>query len=209
MNLTDAHQIKTVEELEARYRKPGDHVKKATLDFLHDFHIEYLKLARIVCIGSGADEGYDVSPRGGEQGFVRILDRRTLAIPDFPGNNKLETLHNLVRDERVALLFLFPGLDIFLRISGSARVTQDPALLQQLTCEGKLPITAIVVAIAAVYFHCGRAINRSHMWDAATHVSRESLPSPGAMMKVLAQIGETSTQELDEMYKKGMVEDLY
>ena len=156
----DSYVIHSESELDEFYRRPAEHVTKATLTFLHDFHLAYLKVAPIVCIGSGAQEGYDVSPRGGPAGFVQMLDRKTLAIPDFPGNNKLETLRNLVRDPRIALLFLFPGLDIFMRISGRATVTRRPDLLQRLVCDGKRPITVIVVAVESVYFHCGRAISR-------------------------------------------------
>lgn len=205
----DPDSIQSEAELDAIYRQPASHVKNSTLDFLHDFHLAYLKLAPIVCIGSGAAEGFDVSPRGGPPGFVQVLDRKTLAIPDFPGNNKIETLRNIVRNSHIAMLFLFPGLDIFMRIAGDASVTRNSQLRQQLTCAGKQPITAIVIGVRAVYFHCGRAISRSRIWDAATHISRESVPSPGEMMKVLARIGEQSVAELDELYRRGMTEELY
>lgn len=205
----DPYGIHSEQDLDALYRRPAEHVTKATLNFLHEFHLAYLKAAPIVCIGSGAEEGYDVSPRGGPAGFVHVLDRTTLAIPDFPGNNKLETLRNLVRDPRIALLFLFPGLDIFMRISGRATVTRRPDLRERLACDGKQPITVIVIAVESVYFHCGRAISRSRIWDPATHVSRDTVPSPGVMMKVLAGIGEQSAAELDAFYRRGMTEDLY
>lgn len=205
----DPDSIQSERELDAIYRQPAAHVKNSTLDFLHDFHFAYLKVAPIVCIGSGAAEGYDVSPRGGPPGFVEVLDRKTLAIPDFPGNNKIETLRNIVRNGHVALLFLFPGLDIFMRISGRASITRNTELRRRLVCDGKQPITAIVIGVEAVYFHCGRAISRSRIWDPATHISRESVPSPGEMMKVLARIGEHSAAELDEIYRRGMTEDLY
>jgi PPOX class probable FMN-dependent enzyme len=205
----DPDSIQSEAELDGIYRQPAEHVKNSTLDFLHDFHLAYLKVAPIVCIGSGAAEGYDVSPRGGPPGFVHVLDRKTLAIPDFPGNNKIETLRNIVRSSRVALLFLFPGLDIFMRISGRGSVTRNSELRQRLVCSGKQPITVIVITVETVYFHCGRAISRSRIWDPATHISRESVPSPGEMMKVLARIGEQSAAELDEFYRRGMTEELY
>jgi uncharacterized protein len=205
----DPDSIQSEAELDAIYRQPAAHVKNSTLDFLHDFHLAYLKVAPIVCIGSGAAEGYDVSPRGGPPGFVRVLDRKTLAIPDFPGNHKIETLRNIVRDSRTALLFLFPGLDIFMRISGRASVTRNSELRRQLACSQKQPITAIAVNVEAVYFHCGRAISRSRIWDPATRISRESVPSPGEMMKILARIGEQSAAELDEFYRRGITEELY
>ena len=205
----DPDSINTEAELDSIYRRPAEHVTNSTLAFLHDFHLAYLRVAPIVCIGSGATEGYDVSPRGGPRGFVRVLDRKTVAIPDFPGNNKIETIRNIVRDDRVALLFLFPGLDIFMRIAGRARVTRNAELREQLICDGKQPISVIVVSVEAVYFHCGRAISRSRIWDPATHISRQLVPSPGEMMKVLARIGEQSAAELDEFYRRGMTDDLY
>jgi len=209
MQSEDPYQIQSEAALEGIYRQASEHVRKATLSFLHDFHIAYLKVAPLVCIASGAAEGYDVSPRGGQPGFVSVLDRRTLAIPDFPGNNKIETLRNVVRDDRIALLFLFPGLDIFLRITGRAAVTRRPDLIEKLACDGRPPITVIVITTESVYFHCGRAISRSRIWDPTTHIARSSVPSPGVMMKMLAEIGEMSSEELDNLYNQGMTENLY
>ena len=202
-------RLSTEADLAALYAAPMPTATRGTLNYLHDYHLAYLRRSPLVCIASSGPEGLDVSPRGGEPGFVQVLDRRTLAIPDFPGNNKIETLRNLVRDERVALLVLFPGLDIFLRIAGRAAVTRDPPLLERLAHAGKRPITAIVVGVELVYFHCGRAINRAKVWDPATHVARDSVPSPGTMMRELCELTDMSAAELDAFYERGMIDALY
>lgn len=209
MHVRDGFQIKSEAELDSLYADPLPTATRGTLDHLHDYHLVYLRRAPIVCIGSGSDAGFDVSPRGGDPGFVQVLDRRTLAIPDVVGNNKIETLRNVVRDGRIALLFLFPGLDIFLRIRGRALITRDPQLLTRLVHAGKTPVTVIVISTEAVYFHCGRAINRSRMWDPKTHISRADMPSPGTMMRDLCSIAEMTAEQLDALYSTAMHDALY
>jgi hypothetical protein len=203
------YQLRSQADLDAIYPAPSEQVTKTCLTFLHDHHITYLNRAPIVCIGSGDEEGFDVSPRGGEPGFVHIIDRKTIALPDWPGNNKIETLRNLVRDGRIGLLFLFPGLDFFLRINGRAIITRDPQILTALTWQDKLPVTAIVVTVDKAYYHCGRAVSRARLWDSARHIDRKTLPSPGTIMKDLMEFTEMTVEEFDAFYDRGMIENLY
>jgi hypothetical protein len=114
-----------------------------------------------------------------------------------------------VRDGRIGLLFLFPGLDFFLRINGRAIITRDPQILTALTWQDKLPVTAIVVTVDKAYYHCGRAVSRARLWDSARHIDRKTLPSPGTIMKDLMEFTEMTVEEFDAFYDRGMIENLY
>ncbi len=131
-------------------------------------------------------EGLDCSPRGDSPGFVRLHDARTLLLPDRRGNNRIDSLRNIVRDPRVALLFLIPGAGTTLRVNGRAAITADPTLLESFAVAGALPRSVVVVEVVEVYFQCGRAIIRSRLWDPASRVDPVSLPSPGAVLQALS-----------------------
>lgn len=118
-------------------------------------------MATFFCLATGKGNGLDASPRGGQPGFVHVVDPHTIAFADWPGNNHLESMHNLETNDRLGLLFLFPDLEVLLRINGRGRVTTDPDLLERLREGGRLPKMAKVIAIDRVLFHCGRAINRA------------------------------------------------
>ena len=134
-------------------------------------------------LATAGPEGLDCSPRGDAPGFVRVLDDATLLIPDRRGNKRLDSLRNIIRDPRVALLFFVPGIDETLRVNGHATLTADPALCESFTVAGRAPKTVLVVAIDKVYFQCARALVRSGLWDPARHVARTSLPSVGTMLR--------------------------
>lgn len=196
-------------DLDALYAPPGEMVLKAMTRHLTDFHIDYLARATFFCLATGREAGLDASPRGGAPGFVKALDRTTVAFADWPGNNRIESMRNIVAEDRVALLFLFPGLDIFMRLGGRARVSVDPRLLDRLLEGQRRPKSAIVVQIEEALFHCGKAINRGRLWDAEGHIDRKSLPSAGVMMKTLAAIDDLDPQAFDAHYDDAMKNDLY
>jgi PPOX class probable FMN-dependent enzyme len=131
-------------------------------------------------------EGLDCSPRGDQAGFARIADDRTLIIPDRRGNNRIDSLRNIVRDPRVALLFLIPGSGTTFRVNGRAAISADANLLASLAVDGKAPRTAIIVTVEAAYFQCARAIVRSRLWDPAARGDPDALPSPGAILAALS-----------------------
>ena len=199
----------TEAQLDALYEPPGELVQRSATGHLTDFHLEYLKRAGFFVIASAGGDGLDASPRGGSAGLVRALDRKTVCFADWPGNNKIETLRNIVRNDQVGLLFIFPGLDIFMRINGKAGITVDDTVRERLAEGGKLPKTAVVIAIDVVYFHCGKAINRAGLWKPEKRIDRKSVPSPGMMMKELAQVEDMSAVELDEHYDDAMRTDLF
>ena len=134
-------------------------------------------------MGTGGATGQDVSPRGGPPGFVKVIDENTLVLPDFPGNNRLDSLENLLEDGRIGLLFLVPGVDETLRVNGRAAIDTDLALRAMGTVDGRMPIAVIRVAVEQAYLHCGKALMRSALWDPAAQIERASLPSMGQMLK--------------------------
>ncbi|MCY0388180.1 pyridoxamine 5'-phosphate oxidase family protein [Robbsia sp. Bb-Pol-6] len=181
-----SHIVRSVEELDALYGQPLERALTKETDRLNEDYRAFVEAAPFIVLASVGPQGLDCSPKGDPAGFVRILDARTVAIPDRPGNNRLDNLRNIVADPRVSVLFLIPGNGESLRINGRAHVSADPALLAGFEIAGKLPRTAIVVSIDAVYFHCSKAIVRSKLWDPATRVPAGSLPSPGTILKHLS-----------------------
>lgn len=185
-------------DLDALYAPPSEMIQKAVLDRLIGFHEQYLKAATFFCLATGSVQGLDASPRGGPPGFVHVLDAHTVAFADWPGNNRIESLRNLERDDRVGMLFIFPGLEVFLRINGHGRVSTAPELLAELAEQGRTPKTATVVAITEVLMHCGKAVNRARLWAPASLVDRHSLPTVGQMLAEFTRLGGATTQIGDE-----------
>ena len=133
-------------------------------------------------LATAGPEGLDCSPRGDRPGFVRVADDRTLVVPDRRGNNRIDSLRNVLRDPRVALLFLIPGSGTTFRVNGTGVISADPDLLGSFAVDGQAPRTALVVTVEAAYFQCARAIVRSGLWDPEARVDPKSLPSPGAIL---------------------------
>jgi PPOX class probable FMN-dependent enzyme len=143
---------------------------------------DFIRRAPFLCIGTQGPNGADVSPRGDPAGFVQVLDPQTLAIPDRPGNNRLDTLSNILVNPTVGILFIIPGFDDTLRINGQASLSTDPDLLQTMTIHHKVPTLAIVVRVTEVFLHCAKAFRRAHMWDPAGLQNRKDMPSLMAMI---------------------------
>jgi PPOX class probable FMN-dependent enzyme len=138
----------------------------------------FIRRSPFLCLGTqNADGKSDVSPRGDPPGFVKILDRQTLAIPDRPGNNRLDSLTNILSNPNVGLIFIVPGFDDTLRISGQASLVTDPELLESMRVNDRLPNLAIIVRVEEVFFHCAKAFRRSHLWDPAHLQDRSEMPS--------------------------------
>jgi PPOX class probable FMN-dependent enzyme len=203
-------------DLDALYAPPSEMIQRAVMDRLLDFHQEYLKVATFFCLATGSDKGLDASPRGGPPGFVRVLDERTVAYADSPGNNRIESMRNLERDARVGMLFIFPGLDLFMRINGRGVVSTDPALLAQLSEGGKVPKTATVVAIDEVLLHCGKAVNRAKLWEASSQLDHSSLPTVGQMIARFSKMADPQSEmddaqvaQVNQHYAHAVRNDLY
>ena len=174
--------VKTVEQLEALYGTPGEASVVKELDRIIPEYAAFIEASPFVALATGGPDGLDCSPRGDLPGFVRIADERTLMMPDRHGNNRVDSLRNIVRDGRIGLLFLVPGSGTTLRVNGRAELSVDEELRASFAVEGKAPRSVIVIAVEAVYFQCARAIHRSQLWDPARHVDAKSLPTPGAIL---------------------------
>ena len=196
-------------DLDALYAPPSEIIQRAVLDHLVDFHAAYIRAATFFCLATGCESGLDASPRGGEPGFVHVLDSHTLTFADWPGNNRIESMRNLERDDRVGMLFLFPGLEVFLRINGHGRISTAPELLARLQERDRMPKAAIVVTVQEVLFHCGKAINRARLWNEASRIERGSLPSVGQLLVSLAKLGEEQVEPLNAHYDQSVRNDLY
>lgn len=196
-------------DLDRLYDPPAEHIQKAVMHELAAFHAAYLAKATFFCLATGRDTGLDVSPRGGPPGFVRMLDSRTIAFADWPGNNRIESMRNLVEDDRLGMLFLFPGLEVFLRINGCGRVTDDPALRTGLAEGEKIPKTAILVTVNEVLFHCGKAVNRAKLWAPESRIERRALPTPGQMLAAMTRQDEAAAEAIDRRYAHAVRYDLY
>lgn len=196
-------------DLDALYAPPSEKIQKAVLDRLVGFHEAYLKVATFFCLATGRESGLDASPRGGPPGFVHMLDAHHVAFADWPGNNRIESLRNLQDDDRVAMLFLFPGLEVFLRINGRARLSTDTALLERLQEGPRLPKVATIVTVNEVLFHCGKAVNRAQLWSESAHVDRQAVPSIGTVVATLAEMHDADIAAIDAQYEQVVRNDLY
>jgi PPOX class probable FMN-dependent enzyme len=179
------HAITSLEQLEKLYGQVRPVAVLKEKEELTEGYRKLIEAAPFVAMATSGPEGLDCSPKGDPAGFIRILDNKTLAIPDRPGNNRIDGMRNLVRDPRIALLFLIPGVGETLRVNGRATISIDPDLLQSFAIGGKLPRSVIVVSVERIYFHCSKAIVRSKLWDEAAKVDRRSLPSTGALVAEL------------------------
>jgi PPOX class probable FMN-dependent enzyme len=179
--------IATVEELEAIYGQPNDASTVKVADKVTSQYRALIGKSPFAALATCGPEGLDCSPRGDLAGFVRVHDEKTLMMPDRRGNNRIDSLRNIVRDPRVALLFLIPGAGSTLRVNGRARVSVDAELLGSFRMEGKAPRTVVVMNVDEIYFQCARAIVRSELWNPARHVDPKSLPTPGQILADMSQ----------------------
>ena len=191
--------IDSIEALEALYGKPGEASIVKEVDWLVPEYCAFIAASPFVALATSGPEGLDCSPRGDGAGFVRIQDGKTLLLPDRRGNNRVDSLRNIVLDPRVALLFLIPGSGTTLRVNGRARLSIDPALLESFAVEEKAPRSVAVITVDSVYFQCSRAILRSDLWNPERHVDPASLPSAGQMLAALSQ-NRTGGEEYDRSW---------
>ncbi|MEZ5668093.1 MAG: pyridoxamine 5'-phosphate oxidase family protein [Alphaproteobacteria bacterium] len=178
--------ITSIEQLESLYGIPQPTSTVKEVDHVTPHYRAMIEASPFAALATVGPEGLDCSPRGDRPGFVRVHDDRTLLLPDRRGNNRVDSLRNIVRDPRVALVFLIPGSGNSLRVNGRARLSVEPDLLASFAVDGKPPRSVVVIAVDAVYFQCARAIVRADLWNPARHVDPASLPTPGRILADLS-----------------------
>jgi PPOX class probable FMN-dependent enzyme len=201
-------RITTIDELRSRYRDPVERVVRKELDRLDEHCREYIAASPFLVLATaGADGRLDASPRGDRAGFVQVLDDRTLLIPDWPGNNRLDSLTNLVEHPRAGLIFLIPGVDETLRVNGSVVIDDDGALRDRFATRGRRPAVVLAVTVEQAYLHCAKAFMRSGLWDRGTWPSERPVPTMGQMIH--DQIAEEVPAETQEAMIARYLDGLY
>ncbi|WP_315704606.1 MULTISPECIES: pyridoxamine 5'-phosphate oxidase family protein [unclassified Bradyrhizobium] len=189
--------ITTIEQLEAIYGKTGLTSTVKVADRVTPHYRILIERSPFVALATCGPEGIDCSPRGDLPGFVRIHDEKTLMLPDRRGNNRIDSLRNIVRDPRIALLFLIPGSGNTLRVNGRAQLSADTALLASFEMDGKTPRSVLVMAVEEVYFQCARAIVRSDLWNPNKRVDPRELPTPGQILAAMSA-NEVDAEQYDQ-----------
>jgi len=181
------HQIRDVATLERLYGAPAGAAVEKEMAYIHPHYRTLIEASPFVVLATCGPEGLDTSPRGDAAGFVAVEDEHTLLIPDRRGNNRVDSLRNIISNPHVALLFLIPGVGETLRVNGRAIISTEPALLERFSVSGKAPRSVIVVRVDTVFFQCSRAIFRSRLWDPEQHLDRGRLPSLGTMISDISK----------------------
>jgi PPOX class probable FMN-dependent enzyme len=200
--LTDAAMLREL------YGTPSDGANAKEIDYVHLHYRSMIEASPFMVMATSGPDGLDVSPRGDPAGFVVVQDERTLLIPDRRGNNRADSLSNLIADPRIALLFLIPGVGETLRVNGRAEISIDPVLLERFPAQGKLPRSVIVVHVERVYFQCPKALVRSDLWNPEKHVERRSLPSSGTILADITR-GRVGGAEYDAAYPERLKATIY
>jgi PPOX class probable FMN-dependent enzyme len=200
--------IRDMAELEALYGEASGGAIAKEVDYIHPHYRAMIEASPFMMIASAGPEGLDVTPRGDPAGFVHVVDDKTLLIPDRRGNNRIDTLRNIIRDDRVALLFLIPGVGETLRVNGRASISVAPELIERFPFRDTLPRSVLVVRAESVYFQCPKALVRSELWNPEKHISRKALPSTG---RILADVtsGMIDGEQYDRDYPERLRTTIY
>jgi PPOX class probable FMN-dependent enzyme len=199
-----SYQITTVEELVNIYDVASEASIKKEISYLHPHYQAIIKASPFAVLATNGENGLDASPRGDAPGFIHVVDEHTLLLPDRRGNNRLDSLRNILYDPRVALLFFVPDLGETLRVNGRASISTDPELLNQFIVNGKSPNTVLIIHVETVFFQCSRAIHRSGLWQAQDKNNKRLIPTPGKILTDLSNStidGEKYDRELPERLK--------
>jgi len=202
------HRITTLEQLDALYGEPVPAAITKEIDYISDHYKAFIDKAPFVVVATVGPEGLDCSPRGDPAGFARVRDSKTVLLPDRRGNNRVDALRNLVRDPRISLLFMIPGIGNTMRINGRAEISTEPELLAGFAMQGKLPKIVLVVTVDRIYFQCPKALVRSRLWSQDAQISRSELPSPGEIIEALTK-GAIDGAEYDRAYPQRLKETIY
>jgi PPOX class probable FMN-dependent enzyme len=204
----DDDVIRDEATLEALYGTASGAAVAKEIDYVHPHYAAMIAASPFMVLATSGPGGLDASPRGDPAGFVHLADDRTLLIPDRRGNNRIDSLRNIVNDPRVALLFLIPGVGETLRVNGRAKISVAPDLLAQFEFRGTRPRSVIVVSVESVYFQCPKALVRSELWNPEKHISRRALPSAGTIMADITA-GQLGGEQYDREYPERLRQTIY
>jgi uncharacterized protein len=208
MTSSGTNRVTSEDELNALYDAPVPTSILKEVDHITDDYRKLIAASPFAILATAGPEGLDCSPRGDPRGFVRVADAKTLMIPDRRGNNRIDSLRNIVRDPRVALLFLIPGIGITMRVNGRAHLSTDPDICASFAMQGKNPKCVIVITVDRAYTQCQKAIVRSKLWDPLLHVAKSELPTVGEMLQRLSP-GEFDGKAYDAEYPERMKRTIY
>ncbi|OTA15730.1 pyridoxamine 5'-phosphate oxidase [Xenorhabdus vietnamensis] len=200
--------VTDIVELEEIYGKPAPASILKEVNYIHPLYRPFIESSPFVSLATVGPEGMDVSPRGDQAGFIHIEDEKTLLLPDRRGNNRIDSLRNILHDNRVALLFLIPGIGETLRVNGRAEIVIDPEMLERFAYRNILPCSVLRITVGAVFFQCSRAILRSKLWDVSTQIERSNLPGVGSMLKEISK-GDFDGADYDEKLTQRLKDSLY
>ena len=204
-----ANTITSLEALEALYGAPSERAIAKEIGYIAPEYEAFIKASPFVVLSTVAPEGTDSSPRGDPPGFARVQDPKTVLLPDRNGNNRTDSLRNIIRDPRVSLLFLVPGVGETLRINGRAELRIDPDLLASFEIQGKLPRSVLKVTVDRVYFQCQKALHRSKLWSPASQAEERPVPTAGQILKALDKASAFDADEYDAGYPAHMKRTIY
>ncbi len=200
--------IDSIDALEQIYGESPEAALKKEIGHISEQYRAFIEAAPFVVVATVGPEGLDCSPRGDPAGFVRVIDEHTVMIPDRRGNNRVDSLRNIVRDPRISLLFLIPGVGETIRINGTAQISADPDLCASFAMQGKNPSSVIVVTVGSIYYQCPKALVRSKLWDPATLIPRNQLPTSGDILQAITE-GEIDAATYDRAYPQRLKDTMY
>ena len=190
------HRITDIAVLERLYGAPPEPAIVKEIDYVHPVYRQFIEASPFIVLATHGSGGLDASPRGDKAGFVVVEDEKTLLIPDRPGNNRFDSLRNIIEDPRVALFFLVPGIGETMRVNGRAAVSVDPNLVGRFVVNGKPPRSVVVVTVETIFFQCSKAVVRADLWNPAKHLERSALPSTGSLLAEVSK-GRVDASDYD------------
>jgi len=193
MKIDQAEIVDSLEELDAITERASGGAAGKTMHRIDQYARQYIGLSPFCCLATSDGRGHaDVTPRGDKPGFVRIIDDKTLLIPERPGNNRMDSLRNIIENPSLGLLFFIPGFEDTLRVNGRGRVTKDSRLLAESTVDGKTPKLGVIVEVDEAFLHCAKAFRRSRLWEVGAQVPRAAMPTLARM--IMDQMAEKANE---------------
>ncbi|MBS8264223.1 pyridoxamine 5'-phosphate oxidase family protein [Mesobacillus boroniphilus] len=204
------HEINSFEELRTLFGEPSELAKRKVISFVDEHCLNYIAQSPFLVLSTSDEKGYtDASPRGDAPGFVLVLDKNRIVIPDRPGNKRMDSLKNILSNSRVGLLFLIPGMPETLRVNGKATLSQEPELLERMKAGGKNPLLGIIVEVEECYIQCGKALKRSRLWNPESWTDSSTLPSGAEILAAHSKLPGATEADIKKRLEEGYKNRLY